>query len=620
MNKDAMQNLLKSYPDNRFLIKRIFDPVEDIDAAIAAPNLTLLYLDDSSLNEYEKESMIFLLTRFLKAFEYRWYIHTHEFEDLYPLAFWSLLWYTLPLVLLTKRILNIRTADVHPYYVWEYLTSVGFDNYQGYFSRNQEMFLYKNTEYIKFNVGKKFLLEILEDVFLSSIRYSLKEPMIVSHTTNRSDYGDKIQDVVYKKDNLIDFTRPKLMQTFLLDLNESNLDPNKTQIHRNEIENKLRLSNTNILRTKYLDIVKNQNFDSLMIVVKFILDTFVLLQKKEKLAFTIDIKSNLSERILEDISPTDIINIFYYCIYKLDFQDPINLPEMYRTTSAIVETSKPIFSNDSFFVNEEKFNVNDYVNIEDFLDDVPYCSNMLSSNLEFSDKAGEQFDYVFNIRRDLRNTAELRRHTSLLRLATTIIPEDYGITLPQTFTTYAELFANNPDIELFLEEYDSVDVSNFYTLIYTLIESICPLFQGFKELAEDNRNSSVVVSKMKELFSYLTSYNVTMLPSDNDNIDVYPLPQLNCMITMKQSTAIMISGNSDSCNALDQYVSIPSESNVVIDEVVNLAGIVTNSNSDGLINFTPEVISPKVNTISNRMIYFSNEGNTIEVTISEQPS
>ena len=202
-----MNTLMSKYPNDQFLIKRIFDPVTDIPSAITAKNLSLLrtstMYDDSSGTDMT-DTIIFL-ENFLEAFEYRWYINVFEYEDLYPIAYWATLWYLLPIVLLTKRILDVKTDNVHPFHIWEYLTSAGFGSYKGYFSRKQELFLYKNIDYLKHNVGKDFILDILGDIFLKPIRYSLTDKVILAHTEDRADTYDKVPEVLSKYGDDIDY-------------------------------------------------------------------------------------------------------------------------------------------------------------------------------------------------------------------------------------------------------------------------------------------------------------------------------------------------------------------------------------------------------------------------------
>ena len=80
--EDQLTDLLARYPNDQFLIRRILNPVADINAAIQAKNLALLptKYKSSYLNSYEQEDLTSFLEYYLERFDYRWYItvsYTH---------------------------------------------------------------------------------------------------------------------------------------------------------------------------------------------------------------------------------------------------------------------------------------------------------------------------------------------------------------------------------------------------------------------------------------------------------------------------------------------------------------------------------------------------------------
>ena len=87
------------------------------------------------------------MNNFLDHIYNRWYIKDYDYEDTYPLAFMGIIYALLPQVLLTQRLLNLRTDNVHSLHIWEYLASKGLGEYESILSNKQSRFLYKNINY-----------------------------------------------------------------------------------------------------------------------------------------------------------------------------------------------------------------------------------------------------------------------------------------------------------------------------------------------------------------------------------------------------------------------------------------------------------------------------------------
>ena len=70
-----LKSLLSRHPKDHALIRRIINPVIDIESAIHAKNLTILptVQNDIFLNEYERADIIYFLQQILWKIDYRWY-------------------------------------------------------------------------------------------------------------------------------------------------------------------------------------------------------------------------------------------------------------------------------------------------------------------------------------------------------------------------------------------------------------------------------------------------------------------------------------------------------------------------------------------------------------------
>ena len=83
--------LVERYPENTGLIQTIAYPVESIDAAIKAKNLTPLAYDDSFLHINERETLVKCLRDFLDMVRTRWWINEFTYEDMFAMTFWGMI-------------------------------------------------------------------------------------------------------------------------------------------------------------------------------------------------------------------------------------------------------------------------------------------------------------------------------------------------------------------------------------------------------------------------------------------------------------------------------------------------------------------------------------------------
>jgi hypothetical protein len=103
-------------------------------------------------------------------FRVRWDVREFSYEEYYPITQWAALWATLPVVIIGQRVANLKTSSTHSSHIWEYLTSNGLGDYRSVLTRDQELFLYKNIQYIIKNRGKDGTLSILADHLLNTLK------------------------------------------------------------------------------------------------------------------------------------------------------------------------------------------------------------------------------------------------------------------------------------------------------------------------------------------------------------------------------------------------------------------------------------------------------------------
>ena len=179
-DKNGTQILTASEEEYRKYIKRIEDATSDI---ANKKNFTLLRYDSTLLKENEADSMVNALNQTLTCIRERWDIGEFGYEELYYSAVWAAIWTHLPYILLVQRILNLRTEAVHVDHIWEYLESKGLKDYRTVMDIDQQVFLYKNMEYIRGNESKQRTLRILVDKLLSKFGATVNTKSVLLDTS-----------------------------------------------------------------------------------------------------------------------------------------------------------------------------------------------------------------------------------------------------------------------------------------------------------------------------------------------------------------------------------------------------------------------------------------------------
>lgn len=609
------EKLLAKYPNDHYLIMRMFYPVEDIQAAIDKPDFSVLSASRGILDEYEYDTIMEDIDSFSQYFNYRWYMNTMEYEELYPMVMWSMLWYLLPMVILTSRIQNLRTFKVHPFYIWEYLVSRGYANYKGYFTRNQEHFLYRNDDYLQQNVGKKFVLDILQKEFLAPIKHTLKEKVLVCHTEGSEDTGIKYSDVLNMDGDTINYGTLTEFDTFLTSLYNHGYDPDNTNEYKEAVKEEFQYAPTNRLYTKFLELRNSSMNEDMMILVKFLIDSFNYLVSVGRVDYRISVQLASTGASMVDIPIIVALNLMYYCIYKETGQTATETIKYYTSTMALTHTEEPEFPT-KVFVDLQTFDIDAFINISDAIGEVPYCEQAIFTSDGMSSFLSGQFDWLRERINTIDTAYDSVYHAGYLALYETLVPPVKVLDMPQPYATFNDLFIAYPEASDLM---DSISERSQYNELYlTLFEQLIPLGVGFAELANDSKNS-LIVEKMKELFTYLTSYNITFLTSDIDRVDIYRIPPLVFHLG-RTTCSFTINGFGDPMNHGDYQVEMIHTGGNTIYDILDMQADVHQVGGSWIIE-TEEVeqidtIASFLNEdIGNSSLYFEDFGNTIEIEL-----
>ena len=174
----------------------------------------------------------------------------------------------LPQVLLTQRLLNLRTDNVHSLHIWEYLASKGLGEYESILSNKQARFLYKNINYIYRNKGKKSNIEILSENLLRDLHVTLVGKTIAQESSNAllscTTVPEFLNDdiIINGTNEQIDESTKETMENILSRMYDEGYYPdfNKkidlTTTNSDYMEDKFSRANTNVLDTRLLEFKK----------------------------------------------------------------------------------------------------------------------------------------------------------------------------------------------------------------------------------------------------------------------------------------------------------------------------------------------------------------------------
>ena len=510
------KHLEELYPQNRGLIQNIVYPVESIQEAIDAPNLSLLAYDESILEVNERESIITCLRNFLEMVKDRWWLVEFTYEDMYAVTFWGMLWQLLPMVLLQQRFDNIKTQYVHSFHIWEYLISKGLGDYRDVLTHNQALWLYRNIDYVQKNKGKESNLHILAENILGESYISLL-------------YKDMYQDTVSFHDTLV--TRPNFISINAVtgeeekveqldDLNprlvESGLEINNSPQYILDTEEKLGTHNYNILPTKFLELKKDPiDTSGYADSVNFFLHTLLYRLSENKLSYNVSVVDPFGGTSLK-LYVADMFLLCYYSSLRAVGITPTYIPKSAYVFLPFIMT-KPNYAqvNDTLHLNGLTNKTDSLVNLEYILDHIPWVSKIAVDNDDFTDMLNKQWNMLQIFTRQHDNSNSLWYHTAMrvllkrLRYAGTV-----SLAGVSELTYFSEWIASNPAVDTVIRTYNNSGDPGEYELFKYLAVACYDSLFGTAENTNSVRRLNKIYTAVRDLFISLCSYNVTYLEGE----------------------------------------------------------------------------------------------------------
>lgn len=153
--------VVERYPAQSNLVIGILFPV-DADKAIAAKTGTILYYHLPFI-ESQETSLVQRIEEWIFGWFYKVDMDSYkEGHDLFAWTIVSQTYVQLPSVIMDIRFENIHTSQTHSFHIRNYLASnFNLDDYVSYMNTKQMMYLYRNLRYIKQNIGKQEVFDML---------------------------------------------------------------------------------------------------------------------------------------------------------------------------------------------------------------------------------------------------------------------------------------------------------------------------------------------------------------------------------------------------------------------------------------------------------------------------
>ena len=532
------ENLLLKHKGKEGLIKSIIYPAKDLDTVLSARNLTVLAYDSSLLEEDEKDSLILAMINFLDYVYNRWYVHDFKYEPAYAITFMGMIWNLLPSVLLTQRIRNLRTAQVHSMHIWEYLDSKGLGEYKSILTRKQSVFLYRNIDYLLHNKGKKTNLVILAENLLQELYLSLVGKSVLQETASNSTIGNTYHDTCV---SFPEFVSDKITSELSLEvLNEEqkqsmneilyrmytegsypNYQEFKSEDSPSVMEEKFGLSTLNYLPTRLLEFEKEViNTKYIRYLTEFLVDSLMYHWANGTLIYKIKFFDNNTQMTL-NLSIGDMIALLYFAHHRAHGYEPVYLPVRY-TSRICYPLSKPKKLPTAFKFNNFTYNLKSLVNTDSILKDITFDDGPFIVQDKFMNLMATQFGSL------LKHTRQMQRYAStvyqramLYYYNSIVVHKTFDLSLSQ-HANYNSWISGTKGMREFIDVYEKLNnrQERYQELCDNLWSLLLPVesMSIFDEFTGGEKDNTYIYQGLKKLFTQLCSYRLFFLETDRKRL------------------------------------------------------------------------------------------------------
>lgn len=524
--------LEERYPSNRGLIRTMVYPAGDMNRVLSAENFELLGYDDSILEQNERASMVKVLRDFLRMVKNRWWIPEYQYEDMYAVTFWAMLWQCLPNVLLMQRFLNIKTPYVHSFHIWEYLTSKGLGDYRDVLTVNQTNWLYRNIDFILTNKGKGFTLNELADNLLREIYVSLLAKDMVQDASDyltddyipRPNYINS-QLITGEEDNRED--HPRLVDKLVA----TGLDTSKSADELLQEEIDLGNHPYNKLPTKFLEFKKDPiNTSNEALMTNFFLDTLVYRYSVGDLAYYVTINDPVT-RSNTRLYVGDALALWYYCCHKSVLDDPIiNIPTKYRCHIAF-KAAQPTDAEvrQSVYYDSTEYRLKELIDYDKMINvDIPWHPKVFTRVEDFTTHMCNQFRTLLCFLKFMDQSNKFLYHRAMQSFFEDTRINDWLDVKLVNYTTYEEWIQATPEIATLMDIYNAESDQQlaWHNLGLAVFNALFPVdYNTYSDFIGAVRRLDEIYTSIRDLFIQLGSYNITYLENDRSYSRYLRIPE-----------------------------------------------------------------------------------------------
>ncbi len=530
--------LCKKYPTQIDLIKSILYPVDSVQTCIDAEEFDLLAYDDSLLDENERTNLVETLKKFLSYIRVRWWTKEFVYEDLYPIAFYYMVWQSLPNVLLTQRLYNIGTAYVHPFHIWEYLISKGMQDFRNVLTNKQSLWLYRNLRWVYQNKGKNVALNELTKNILNTTNAVLYGKEVLQQTKTLTSTCATIPEILsYDLDNNETLTDTTSIEQLNLRLYEAGLDHDTTATYLDQQIENYSLVKVNTVPSKFLEIKKGAIFTKWEdLLYTFLIETTLYRCSLNQLNYNVLINDPATALYIQTPIKNAII-LLYYVAQKRVLESTIDtIPTTFATHTVYNKDYPQNIPTEFSFLNHT-YLLKYYFDTTEVLSKIEYTSELFSLQATFSDFVTSQFSALLTDIKDIRASGDNLYIRAMSKLYPSLLLEKTHTIQLTNYTTYTEWLAdasNEELVELINTYTTSGDWDNLYDI---LIQAVFPITKEMATLINLSEYIEKLYDALKKLFTQLSSYNVTFLDTERDNSKYIDLTNLNShMLPLENNT------------------------------------------------------------------------------------
>ena len=520
------KSLCVEYPAQSELIKSILFPVKSIESAIAAPNLSVLAWGDGFLEDAESSVLIQDLIQFMRVYAERWYFSFLEMEEYFHPTNLGILYAQMAAFLLTKRHHYIRSPYVHSWHISNYLQSKGLDDYSDVLSREKQMFLYQNYDYLKVNSGKQSNLIILIQNLLADMGVSLFGRRVMLESQTGEDACQLTP--LFVPDNLLG-SESKLVEEVqaetVLEMQQRLFALGVTTAEDTETVAKLTrtLGDTtkNNYLTKLLEIKPVQvDYRYQGLLDQFIFDTLIKAITTGRYNTTVMVTDPLTGANYW-VTTKQALALYDYAVRKAAGQTPVNIPTEYTYIATLLDT--PGTPAATFSSGGYTYSTNSCLNTKAFLGYWTWPLT-LSSSAAFSSMLSEYWLlYLVKFQNLEYASSDVTRQALKTCLKAAF---QYGntekFTLISGFTTYAE-WLSGAGIDFQANVFNSYDNASVPTDMYGQFADnvLSSLFTADTVLRSYGNFalSDVGYTRLRKLFVQMSSYTVRFLDTNQSAQD-----------------------------------------------------------------------------------------------------